>query len=276
MTIKQEAYLGKPISAFIVDAHTHISPYYLNGWYQNPDRISNSSVIEIIDRLGIDCIVTAPHSIILGMMTYANEIAAAAVKEYPGRIYGYISICPVEGLSAVKAQLKKYGKHTGFLGFKFLPGYHGSLGQPEYQYAADFANEASCPVLIHTWANDPPLAEVRKLAEARPHMKLLCAHQGGGSAELSRKLANIMKQQPNIYMEICGSLSNTMALEDLVEIAGEDHVIYGSDMINLDPRYDLGRVVFAPLPDSIKKKLLSQNFLSLLDTSQMGKIKKTN
>ena len=272
MTIRDEAYHGKPVSAFVVDAHTHISPYYMNGWYQTPDEITTSAVIKSMDRLGINCIVTAPHPLIMGMMRTANSIAETAIKEHSGRIYGYISICPGEGLEAVRKQIARYGKHPGFVGFKFLPGYHGSLDQPEYKYAAAFAHEAAAVVLTHTWYDSPPLSEVEEIANNHPRMKLLCAHQGGGRADLSRKLAKIMARCPNLFMEICGSLINSLAMEDLVEMAGEDRVIYGSDMINLDPRYDFGRVVFSPLKDTVKKKLLSGNFLSLLQASQMGRI----
>ena len=31
-------------------------------------------------------------------------------------------------------------------------------------------------------------------------------------------------------------------------------------MINLDPRYDFGRVVFSTLDDEVKKKILSKTF----------------
>lgn len=272
MTIRDEAFLGKPVSAFVVDAHTHITPDYKSGWYQTPEETTNAAVVKSMDRLGIDCIVTAPHLLIIGMMKPANEAAASAIREFPGRIYGYISISPGEGMEAVKAELKKYECDPGFLGLKFLPGYHGSLKQKEYCYAADFANEKACPVLIHTWDDSPPLTDVEAMAETRPRMKLMCAHQGGGSAGLSVKLAEIMKRQPNIYMEICGSLINTLSVEELVGLADEDRVIYGSDMINLDVRYDFGRVVFSPLADNVKKKVLSGNFLSLLKDSQMGKI----
>lgn len=272
MTIRDEAFQGKPVSAFVVDAHTHIAPDYMSGYYETPSQTVNDSIVASMDRLGINCIVTAPHMITMGMMQLANEMAAAAICEYPGRIYGYISICPGEGLEAVKAELNKYENHPGFLGLKFLPGYHGSLMQEEYQYAADYANEKACVVLTHTWNNSPPLSEVEMLAKSRPRVKLLSAHQGGGSANLSIKLMEIMKCLPNLYMEICGSLINTLSVEDIVELAGEDRVIYGSDMINLDVRYDFGRVVFSTLPDIAKKKVLSGNFLSLLETSEMGKI----
>ena len=272
MTIRDEAYHGKPLSVFIVDAHTHIGPYYLNGWYQAPSETAISAIINSMNRLGINCIVTTSHALVMGMMEVANEVVAKAIRDFPSRIYGYISICPGEGLEVVKSQIRQYGNHPGFLGFKFLPGYHGPLTQKEYEYTADYANEKSCIVLIHTWNENPPLSQLEELAVRHPFIKLLCAHQGGGSADLSRKLAAIMKRQPNLYMEICGSLLNTMAIEDLVALVGEDRIIYGSDMINLDPRYDFGRVVFSPLPDVIKKKLLSGNYLSLLNMSQMGQI----
>jgi predicted TIM-barrel fold metal-dependent hydrolase len=273
MTIRDEAFLGRPISTFVVDAHTHIGPCYARGWYIAPGEVTNFAVVASMDRIGINCIVTASHQIILGMMKVANENTLMAIDEYPGRIYGYISVCPGEGLDSVKAELKKYENHPGFLGLKMLAGaYHGSLKQREYQYAADFANEKSCVVLIHTWNNKPPLNEIETFASQHSNIKVLCAHQGGGESNLTYQLTEIMKNQPNIYMEISGSLRNTLAIEDMVSLVGEDRVIYGSDLINLDPRYDFGRVVFSPLQDRIKEKILSGNFLSLLLTSQMGKI----
>lgn len=272
MTVRDEAFLGKPISAFVVDAHTHIGPDYMRGCYQSPQETTTGAIVRSMDRLGIDCIVTAPHPLIMGMMAVANETTAAAISDFPGRIYGYICICPGEGMEAVREQIGLYADHPGFLGLKFLPGYHGSLTQPEYRYAAGFANERGSVVLTHTWGNSPPLNEVEELAQMHPRMKLLCAHQGGGSADLSRSLARIMESQPNLYMEICGSLVNPLAIEDLVALAGEDRVVFGSDQINLDPRYDFGRVVFSPLSDYVKKKILSGNFLSLLCDTGMGRI----
>lgn len=272
MTIRDEAYLGRPVSCFVVDAHTHILPYYMSGWYQTPRETATAAIVASLDRMGINCIVTAPHRLVMGMMEEANAAAAAAIEEFPGRVYGYISVCPGAGMDTVRAELNRHAKNPGFVGMKFLPGYHGSLRQREYEYAAHFADERACVVLTHTWGGDPPLAEVAELAEAHPRLKLLCAHQGGGYPALSRSLASHMRGLPNLYMETCGSLINELAMEDLVELAGEDRVIYGSDLINLDVRYDFGRVVFSPLQDNVKKKLLSGNYLSLLSTSEMGRI----
>lgn len=270
MQIIEEAYNRMPISVPIIDAHTHIMEYYHMGWYQS--FTTNRDIIEVMDHMGIDCIVTAPHSIILGEMEYTNRIAAEAAEEFSGRIFAYISIVPHEGIEAVKAALNKYSKNERFVGLKFLPGYHGALESMEYDYALDFAAEIGCPVLCHIWANSPYLTEVERAVKARPDLKLMMAHQGGGTVECTDAYTKLMETYPNLYMEICGSLYNRYTMEQLVELAGEDRVIYGSDLINLDPRYDFGRVVFSTLDDRIKKKILAENFLKLISGSGMGQI----
>ena len=272
MTIRECAFEGKPVPCFVVDAHTHMGPSYHGGWYQTPEETRLTAVMALMERLGIDCIVNASHFIVTGGMAAANEEAAVAVAEFPGKVYGYISICPSCGIDAVRSELEKYKTHPQFLGLKLLGGYHGPYTQPEFIYAFDFANEMSCPVLLHTWCNDPPLTEIAGICESRRRMQILCAHQGGGDASLTKELASIMKDVPNITMEICGSLSNTLSIEEMTELTGEDRIVYGSDMVDLDPRYDFGRVVMSTLPDEVKCKILSGNYLRLLENSSMGRI----
>jgi len=246
--------------------------YRYSGYYQTPEELPLPAVIKFMDRLGVDCIVNASHYMINGGMEEANAEADEYTAAFPGRAYGYVSVCPSRGLAAVRGELDKYKSHPGFLGLKLLGGYHGPYTQPEYMYAFDFANEMGCPVLVHTWSNNPPLTQIAGIAENRPNMNVMCAHQGGGSEECSRELAKIMKDAPNLYMEICGVLWNTLSMEELVELAGEDRVIYGSDMVDLDPRYDFGLVVLSTLDDAVKKKILAENYLRLLDKSSMGRI----
>jgi uncharacterized protein len=271
MGIREEAFSGKPVSVPVIDAHTHILEFYKNGWYQS--QTSLPEIISLMDHLGINCIVTAPHSLIIGDMDHANETSVEASASFPGRIYCYITVRPQQGLDDVRRTLERYSKNKSFLGLKFLAGYHGPLACPEYDYALDFAAEASCPVLCHTWSNYPSMEEVERAVKTRPGLKLMMAHQGGGTVECTDRLVKLMNAYPNLYMEICGSFHNRYSMEELVEMAGEDRVIYGSDLINLDPRYDFGRVVFSTLTDVIKKKLLAGNFLRLLEGSQMGRIR---
>lgn len=270
MSIREEAFKGEPISAPVIDAHTHLLPYNNAGWYQSIS--SDLEVVRLLDHLGINCIVTAPHSLILGDMEETNEKAASAAKSFPGRIYGYIAISPHEGLLSIRRVLDKYSKNKNFVGIKLIPGYHGPLDCPEYDYALDFAQETRCPVLCHIWEGTPALAEVERAVKSRPRLKLIMAHQGGGYAPCTDAYLKLMSEYPNLFTDICGSLFNSYPLERIVERAGEDRVIYGSDLINLDPRYDFGRVVFSSLPEKVKKKILCGNYLELLEDSGMGHI----
>jgi len=270
MEIREQAFAGRPIDVPIIDAHTHILGYGHFGWYQA--FTSNADIVAHMDQLGINCIVTAPHSLIMGDTDLTNDAAAAAAREFPGRIYGYIVVRPQQGLDDVRRTLDKYSKNKIFVGLKFLAGYHGPLACPEYDYALDFAAEAKCPVLCHTWGNAPTMTDIERAVKTRPDLKLLVAHQGGGSLEMTDQFVPLMKTYPNLFMEICGSLYNQYSIEELVNLAGEDRVIFGSDLINLDPRFDFGRVIFSTLPDVIKKKLLAENYLRLLQCSALGQI----
>lgn len=270
MGIREDAYEGNPVKVPVIDAHTHILPSGISGIYQS--IADTKDVVALLDRLGIDCIVTAPHPMLDGMMPFANEAALEASRQFPGRIYGYISICPHDGISAIQRELDRYGKEKSFVGLKLLSGYHGELDREEYQYALDFANEAGCPVVAHIWGGAPSLKSVEAVVRTRPRMKLIMAHLGGGSAECFDSYVRLMACYPNLYTDICGSLYNRYSIEDVVEKAGETRVIFGSDLIYLDPRYDLGRILFSTLSQAAMKRLLAENYLSLLEDSQMGKI----
>lgn len=274
MTIRDDAFAAKPLKPFIIDAHTHLSNYYRSGWHQKPGYPELKMFLHVYDTLGIDCCVTAPHMICDGMTVEANEVARQAANEYPGRIYGYISVALFEGMATLKRNLSLYGANPAFVGLKFLGGYNGNYTDPIYKYAADYANEVGCPVLCHTWSNRPPLDSMREMAETRPNMNLVCAHLGGGNKEFTLIAAKIAREVPNFHLEICGSLWTPLGIEDVVDMVGAERVIFGTDVVNLDARFDFGRVAFAPMQDEVKRKIFSENFLRLLEKSQMGKIRR--
>jgi len=274
MTYRDEAFLGKPISAFIIDAHTHMTEDYARGWHQMKSKTTLASVIETYDRLGVDCCVTAPHPLLDGMFEKANDIAATAAAEWPGRIYGYISAGPGEGLEAIKRTIAKHMKNSAFVGFKFLGGYNGDYTEAEYRYALAAANEARCPVLCHTWDDVPALSTLRQMMEEFPNFKLVCAHLGGGGESATRRAAVMANEYEQFYLEICGSLHNTLSIADVIALVGAKKIIFGTDVLNLDARYDFGRVAFSPAADADKELIFAGNFLRLLKDSQMGKIHK--
>ncbi len=272
MTIREEAFAGKALSCPIIDAHTHIGPYHLNGWHQKYDRTGTEQIVEDFTRLGINCIVTSPHPMVQTRMREANALAAEAARKFPGKIYGYITIVPICGMEEVKREIQKYRDDSSFIGLKFLTGYHGEIDQPEYLYALDFADEVGCPVLCHVWGDIPKRRGFADVLRTRHSMKLVIAHQGGGCAEDTHACAPIVQDHENAYMELCGSLYNQMPVEQITGLVGIEKVIFGTDGINLDAKYELGRVAFSPMNDTMKRKIFAENYLRMLETSQMGKI----
>ena len=273
MTIRDEAFAGRPLSCPVIDAHTHLSAYHLNGWHQKYDRTDTESVLAHYSHLGIDCMVTAPHEMIQERMEEANRIAAEAAVRFPGRIYGYITVVPSCGMEAVREEIRKYADDPHFVGFKFLCGYHGEVIQPEYEYAMDVADERSCPVLCHEWGDVPKRSGFAEALRTRHRMKLIIAHQGGGSEKDTRACAPIIRDHENAYMELCGSLYNRLTVDEIAELVGADRVIFGTDGIDLDPKYELGKVAFSPMEDEVKKRIFAGNYLRLLEDSGMGKIR---
>lgn len=272
MTIKEKALSGLPLDIPIIDAHTHTGPKYRRGWHQNPDFTGVDAQLALYDKLGIDCCVTAPHPLCDAMSVLTNETAAREAELYPGRVYGYIYIAPSNGLEVCRENLNKYSSNPAFVGIKFLSGYQGGCDDPIYRYAADFANEVGCPLLMHTWANNPSTASMAKLAEEHPGLSLLIAHQGGGKVDDTLRTAPYIKEIPNLYMELCGSLHNSLSFSDIADLVGVDKMIFGTDAIDLDPRFDFGRLALCDLPDEAKKKIFAENYLRLLEPSQLGKI----
>lgn len=273
MTIFEEACLGLPISCPIIDAHTHIGPYYLSGWHQKYDKTDTKDVLSDLSKLGIDVIVTTPHYIVEGAMPEANIMSAKAIEEFNGKLYAYIAVVPAYGMDEVKNALNTYSKNPGFVGLKFLSGYYqGPLTSKEYQYALDFANEMHCPVLCHVWDDNPSHVDVENLLKTRHNLKFILAHQGGGSAKCTRLVTPIINNYENAYLELCGSMNNQYGVEHIVDLVGENKVIFGTDAINLEPKYELGKVAFSPLSDDVKKKIFAENYLRILSDSYMGKI----
>lgn len=273
MTIKEKSLAGLPLDIPVIDAHTHTGPKYRRGWHQNPDYTGVAAQLKLYDLLGIDCCVTIPHPLCDAMSVLTNETAAREAELFPGRVYGYIYIAPSNGMDICRENLEKYSKNPAFVGVKFLSGYQGQCDDPVYQYAADFANEAGCPLLMHTWADNPSTASMAKLAQEHPNLNLIIAHQGGGKEPDTVRTASYIKEIPNLYIDLCGSQHNTLSFSDIADLVGADRMIFGTDAVDLDPRFDFGRLALCDLDDEDKKQIFAGNYLRLLQNSQLGKIK---
>jgi predicted TIM-barrel fold metal-dependent hydrolase len=69
---------------------------------------------------------------------------------------------------------------------------------------------------------------------------------------------------PKVMLETCTSWGEHGTIERLVNGAGEDRVMYGSDMPLMDARLQIGRIATAVISEKAKRKVLGLNAMRLL------------
>ena len=69
----------------------------------------------------------------------------------------------------------------------------------------------------------------------------------------------------NIFLETRTSFGNPETIEFLVKRAGSDRVLFGSDMLLLDARIRIGRILTADISEEAKRIGLGLNTLKLLN-----------
>lgn len=272
MGILENVRQGKPIPVPVIDTHVHLGPCDDAGLFQPFTTLDK--VMEYCDEIGVDALVNSPISLSFGDMKRTNEEAVRAMEQYPGRIYGNIFVAPSDGVDAVKPIVDKYSKVDGFVGMKFLTGFFGEMDRPEYDYAIAFAQEVQCPLTIHIYGKNPSKKSVMNVLEKYPDLKLILAHQGGGYEADTRFWAELMQEKyPKLYLDTCGSLNNSLGLWEMAQLCGENRLVYGTDILFMEPRYEIGKIVFSGMPEEVMKKIFAENYLRLLEGSQLTKIK---
>jgi predicted TIM-barrel fold metal-dependent hydrolase len=235
----------------LIDAHAHFG--------HGPDfpiiRPTPKALVESMNRLGVllSCVSSIPA--IFGDAEHGNALVAQGIEQYPDRIFGYF-VVDVGYPEKVAAQLAT-AKKAGFKGLKVWsygarPGL--PYNHPNYDPVFAFANEHAMPVLAHVFG--PELDELEGYFRKYPRVRWLLAHVG--SAELE-KYMRFARTYPRVWVELCLSACPRGLVEHLVASGLEDKVLWGSDCVFLDQASQLGRVLFAQIPEEAKRKILGQN-----------------
>ena len=69
---------------------------------------------------------------------------------------------------------------------------------------------------------------------------------------------------PNYFLETCSTFRTPGVIEELVDKAGADRVLFGSDTPLMDPRPQLGKIITAAIDSDAKRLILGENARGLL------------
>lgn len=116
-------------------------------------------------------------------------------------------------------------------------------------------SSATCP-LAHAWVKttgnlpyESRPQNVMRLAQRFPAAKIILAHWGG-EWETGAK---VVRECPNLYVDISGTPAEADSVEGMVRSAGEDRVLFGTDNTNFF--YCLGKVSGAELSEERREKI---------------------
>jgi len=238
-----------------VDAHAHMGPWF-NFFTPEPTA---DSMLRVMDRCGVRLAVVSATRAIAGEVEAGNAEVVEMARRHPGRFAGYAVFNP--HLPHSLADVERTLDAPGMVGIKIHPDVQAyAVGGPLYAPAFDLAARRGVPVLTHTYADsafsDPLMIE--SIAARWPEVSIILGH-AGVTGEGHRRAMAVAAKHPNLYLELCGSLTTGLWIRRMVAAVGAARVLYGSDFPFIELRYGLGRVVFAGLNNAELSLVLGGN-----------------
>jgi len=212
----------------IIDIHAHYGE-----WFFPIYRSSKKSIVEMMNHHNIEIVILSSSKAIIYDMVEGNTDLGMILDSNKG-LYGYVYVNPnYPELS--KAEIEKYLANPLFKDVgEIHPDYSGLPVDSEESISMLIeAAEYRKPFLIHAYS----LEDVRALVELVkkfPDNVFIAGHMGGTAASgtgLSwKKAIDAAKEYSNLYLEICMTLFEKGKLEEAVDKAGADKIMFGSDL----------------------------------------------
>lgn len=240
----------------IVDVHTHIglwpSSYLPAPW--------TDDLLDTMRRTGTAVsLLSSMRAIWSGEVRTGNAEAVEAARRHPGRIYVHAVANPHRRED--RDELSELLGQPEVRGIKIHPDTHGCpIDDRRYDWILELAVEHGVPVLGHSFGGTPHSdpAGYGTVAGRHPELVLLAGH-AGANPDGFRAMIAAGQEHPNLYAELCGSLMTGRWVRNLVAALGADRVLHGTDSTLIDPRFGVGRVLYAQLSAADRDQVLAGN-----------------
>ncbi len=262
MSLMEHALTGTPLrDTFVCDAHAHMGPYF-----NFPVRGEGSpeAMVRLMDRLGIDISIASAHIAITCDYREGNRHVYEAAERFPGRIVPFVVVNPHYPMDEIEAEIAHWHEHGGIVAFKFHSGLHNATCLDDgYTPAYEYANEHALPILSHSWNGEGGReAVIETLSERYPDIQFVNAHSSSGW-DCIDSACDLAERFDRVWLDLTGSRLVYGGLERMVERAGADRILWGTDNPFIDPRPGLGRMLCADVSDDDRRKMLGLNAKAL-------------
>lgn len=257
---------GKPLPAPIIDMHMHVLHEGMNGagWGYAMENGGPKGIFSLVRKLGYAGGGFMSWNGVVSVNTAAGNITTKqALDDAPKGYWGLGNFDPVHYTQDELARMipALYGNDARFIGMKPYHYAGVSYDDPSWEQWWKYGNERHFYALLHSQRGD--MQEYETLAARYPNVRWLIAHAGQSYAYADKAIA-VIRKYPNVFAEITLTSVPLGVIDYLVAGAGEDKVLYGSDLPMRDPRPQLGWVVFSRLPEAVKRKILGANAMQVI------------
>ncbi len=263
--LMRAARAGEPLPVPVIDMHMHILDDGLDcaGGAYRMERGGPSGVFPLLERLGCVGGGFMSWNGTVGVDCVAGNATVAGVMDVaPSGYWALASIDPTHySQEEMERMIPQMHADPRFIGMKPYVHYGVEYNHPSYDIWWEYGNARSYYALMHRTRND--YREIDILAGKYPDVRWVVAHCGA-SYEVADGVIECMNKHPNVYAEITLTPVTLGVIDYIVEHAGPDRILYGSDLPMRDPRQQLGWAVYSRLSLENKVKLLCTNALRVL------------
>ncbi len=241
----------------VIDFHGHVGRWDCVGLNDDP-----AGMLRAMNAVGIDksCVFNIFHP----DGRTGNDLTARFVEGHPDRFIGFAYVSPLMPRS-MAPELERAIDHLGMRAIKLYPSYTPfPLDDPIWDPIYDFAHQRGLVIITHTGIE--PTAAPRFLSQVAPRFpgaSFVAGHSGNVEPFRSQAI-QAAQACPNVYLETCSSFRSPGVIEELVQKAGAERVLFGSDTPLMDPRSQIGKIITAAISDQAKRRILGENACRLL------------
>jgi len=242
----------------VIDFHGHTGRMDYVGMIDSAEMM-----LRAMDAAGID--IGCLFHIFYPDGTTSNDINARFIARHPDRFVGFAYVSPTLPAGMV-AELRRAIDELGFVAIKLYPPYTPwPFNDARWFPIYEFANERGLTIIFHTDAF--PTNRPRFLADIAPQFPRanFVAGHSGNLPEAREEAIAAARAHPNVYLETCSTYRTPGVVEQLVNEAGADRVLFRSDIPLMDPRSQLGKIITADISDDAKRLVLGGNAARLLN-----------
>jgi uncharacterized protein len=244
----------------VIDFHGHVGRWERYGMLDEPAHMLHAMEAAGVDR---SCVFNIFHP----DGTTGNDLTARFVAQHPDRFIGFAYVSPLMP-ERMLPELARAMDALGFAAIKlYPPSTPWALNEPPWEPIYRFANARGLAIIFHTGGEAQSLPKlVGEIAPRYPRANFVMGHAGNTPAERGQAIA-AAQAHPNVYLETASTFRTPGVIEQLVNEAGADRVLYGSDIPLMDPRPQLGKIITASISAAAKRQILGENARRLLRLS---------